>query len=59
MLSIVVVYSGVSHIAYLAVLHTASIYIYSGKESSLVPTLRSENLAGVLAECFSLHQGES
>ena len=29
------------------------------KESSLIPTLRSENLANVLTECFSLLQGES
>ena len=33
--------------------------IINRKESSLIPTLRSENLADVSTECFSLHQGES
>jgi len=31
----------------------------NGKESSLIPTLRLENLANILTECFSLHQGKS
>jgi len=29
------------------------------KESSLIPTLRSENLADISTECFSFHQGKS
>ena len=29
------------------------------KESSFIPTLRSEDLANILTECFSLHQGDS
>jgi len=31
----------------------------NGKESSLIPTLRSKNLANILTECFSLLQGKS
>jgi len=29
------------------------------KEGSLIPTLRLENLAKILTECFSLYRGES
>ena len=32
--------------------------VWIGKESSLIPTLRSENLADVSTDCFSLHQAE-
>ena len=33
--------------------------LINGRESSLIPTLRSENLADVSTECFSLRQSES
>jgi len=34
-------------------------YWLNEKESSLIPTLRSENLGDVSTECFSLYQGGS
>ena len=32
-------------------------YQLNEKESSLIPTLRSENFGDVSTECFGLHQG--
>ena len=35
----------------------ANITLEMEKESTLIPTLRSENLADVSTKCFSLHRG--
>ena len=40
------------------VMYNVNYYGHDGRESFLISTLRSENLANVSTECFSLHQGE-